>query len=85
MPKDAFTFGAEQKSLRVLKSAYQSYLDRGYDPVESCEIVYDRAICFYDSVFVEDEMQFRQKLVNRRNKVFESAVKLRAKEIEEND
>lgn len=71
---------AAVRSIRALSLAEKSYLDRGYDPVESVKVVYERAVGYYDSVFPEDEVGFRQMLLNRYERQLFRARRLVAKE-----
>lgn len=66
------------RSIRALSRAEAQYANQGYDPVEAAHLIYDRAISYYDSVFPADEVNFRQMLLNRREKVLAKAMRSRA-------
>lgn len=56
------------RSIRALARGEKALLERGYDPVGAVDLIYQRAIKFYDQVFPNDEADFRQMLVDRYNR-----------------
>ncbi len=77
MPENPLTYQDFRKSIKALRRAERHYLGLGYDPVESMHIVYDRAVRYYDSVFPNDEVSFRDTLIRRREKSLKLAFELR--------
>lgn len=72
------------RSIKALRRAERHYLNQGYDPVEAMHLVYDRAVGYYDNVFPEDEVGFRDTLLRRREKSLKLAFELRRRESKNN-
>ena len=75
-----FTNLNKARSIKALRAAERYYLDQGYDPVEAMHLIYDRAVSYYDNVFPEDEVGFRDTLLRRREKSLKLAFELRRRE-----
>ena len=78
MTEQPLTITSKARSIRALARAEQHYESLGYDPVEAAHLIYDRAIGFYDAVFPEDEVNFRQMLLDRKERVLKRAMRQRA-------
>jgi ABC-type anion transport system duplicated permease subunit len=85
LSSEVFTIGTALKSIRALARAESYYLSMGYDPVEAVTMIYDRALRYYDSVFPEDEVEFRTMLVNRRERRLKWAYNERRRETASGD
>lgn len=80
MTSKGFTNADHARSIKALRAAERHYLKLGYDPVEAMHMIYDRAVSYYDSVFPEDEVGFRDVLLRRREKSLKLAFELRRRE-----
>lgn len=63
------------RSIRALARAEKHYESLGYDPVEAVHLIYKRALKYYDNVFPEDEVGFRESLVRRYDKQLTKATR----------
>ena len=59
----SFTFGDKMRVLRKLRELEFGMLDRGASPQEALRTVYVRALDYYDSVWPNDEGEFRNTLL----------------------
>lgn len=73
------------RSIRALARAEKHYESLGYDPEEAVRLIYNRAINYYDSVFPQDEVGFRQILLNRYERQMVRARNLKRKEQRESE
>jgi hypothetical protein len=85
LSSEVFTFMNKVRSVKALAEAEKHYLELGYDPVEAITMIYDRALRYYDSVFPEDEVEFRTMLVNRRERRLKWAYNERRRETPSGD
>ena len=53
------------RSIRALARAEKHYESLGYDPEEAVQLIYNRALRYYENVFPEDEVGFRDILLRR--------------------
>jgi hypothetical protein len=85
LSSEVLTITDKARSIRALARAESYYLSLGYDPVEAITMIYDRALSYYDSVFPEDEVEFRTMLVNRRERRLKWAYNERRRETASGD
>lgn len=79
MDKIVLTNTEKARSIRALARAEKHYDSLGYDPVEAVELIYGRAMRYYDNVFPMDEVGFRETLVKRYNRQLGKAMRTRGK------
>lgn len=80
MSKRVLTNTQRAESVKALLRAEKHYQKQGYDPVDAVQMIYERALSYYDKVFDEDEVGFRATLLRRREKSLKRAYAQRRKD-----
>ena len=77
---EGLNHSAKMRAIKALRAAEKHHYKLGYDPVQSVDIIYKRALDFYDQAFPEDEAEFRSWILARQEKSLRVAVELLRRE-----